>query len=288
MICKKPYILGTTVPVGCGQCLPCRINRRRVWTARQVLESFGHRACSFVTLTYDQEHLPEDGSLDPKHLQDFMKRLRRRHEPNKVRFFAVGEYGDKSFRPHYHASLFGLGEAEAWKVKESWTKGFSMVASFNETTAQYVAGYTTKKMTALGDPRLKGRKPEFARMSNRPGIGAAAVSVFADAVLCDVGLDEYKETGDVPMRFRLAGKNWPLGKYLRRVLREEVGVPEEHIHAIKQRFFSEKSEEVCSLLSASLLDGEILSASALVSRAALGSIRSIEARDKIFRGKSKL
>lgn len=81
MLCKNPYMKGV-LAFGCGQCNPCRINRRRLWTHRIMLESLKHGDSSFVTLTY--ETLPSDGSLVPKDLQNFMKYLRMRVSPKKT------------------------------------------------------------------------------------------------------------------------------------------------------------------------------------------------------------
>ena len=88
----------------CRQCLHCRINKSREWSHRIMLEASSFKHNSFITLTYASNPV----SLQPKHLQDFIKRLRRRLDEyqNKVRFFAVGEYGDVSERPHYHIALF--------------------------------------------------------------------------------------------------------------------------------------------------------------------------------------
>lgn len=280
------------MPVGCGQCLPCRVNRRRVWMTRQVLESFMHDENCFVTLTYDPDHLPADGSVDPKETSLWMKRLRKavwKLEPGRrVRFFLCGEYGDETFRPHYHASLFGLGQAWEPVIRESWGKGHVLAAEFNEQTAQYVSGYVVKKMTDREDPRLNGRHPEYVRMSNRPGIGAPAMTVIRDAVLTEAGLDEYEAVGDVPMMIQIGKRKLPLGRYLRRKLREEVGVSEKEIADTKSRFYAESCEEVFTLLSRSILDGEALSTSALIARDKLGKIRSVEARSKIYSGKGKL
>ena len=96
------------MPVACGYCDPCRINRRRLWSHRMILESFGHPASCFLTLTYNDDNLPQDGSLKPDDLQLFIKRLRSRLV-YKFRYYAVGEYGDDNGRPHFHGAIFGLG-----------------------------------------------------------------------------------------------------------------------------------------------------------------------------------
>lgn len=94
------------IEVPCGKCLECRIQRTRQWADRCVLEAKKYKDNYFVTLTYDDDHLPERNSLKPKDLQDFMKRLRKKFKGVKIRFFACGEYGDISWRPHYHLLLF--------------------------------------------------------------------------------------------------------------------------------------------------------------------------------------
>jgi len=92
--------------VGCGQCIHCRANRRREWVLRILLELEKHEFNTFLTLTYDDVHLPGDQSLQPKHLTDFFKRLRKKVE-YPIRYYAVGEYGEETERPHYHIALFG-------------------------------------------------------------------------------------------------------------------------------------------------------------------------------------
>lgn len=86
--------------------MPCRLNRRRLWTHRLLLEQLKHGDSCFLTLTYDEKHLPEGGSLVPKHAQDFLKRLRSKTNL-KLRYYLVGEYGEDTERPHYHVALFG-------------------------------------------------------------------------------------------------------------------------------------------------------------------------------------
>lgn len=221
-MCAKPYREGVA-EYGCGQCLPCRINRRRLWTARLMLEAHVTDGASFfVTLTYDQEHLPKDGSLEPRDLQLFLKRIRERVAPRRIRFYAVGEYGDRSFRPHYHLVLFGLGDASV--VEHCWTLGRVHCGEVTEESCAYVVSYTLKRMTGKDDPRLGGRVPEFARMSLRPGVGAAAMEVVGDALMTKAGSMYVARSGDVSSVLRSSMRMWPLGRYLRRKLRERVGM----------------------------------------------------------------
>lgn len=222
MLCSKPYRVGVA-EYGCGQCMRCRLNRRREWTGRLLLEASCHEFPSwFVTLTYDEEHLPQDGSLVPRHLQLFLKRLRARVHPVRVRFFGVGEYGDKSERPHYHLALFGLPDPSC--IQDCWCLGFVHVGSLTRESAAYLCSYTLKKMTRPDDVRLGGRHVEFARMSLRPyGIGGAATAALAGAVVSRSGSRFVVEHGDVPGQIRSDGRKWPIGRYLRGRLRDAVG-----------------------------------------------------------------
>lgn len=250
-----------------------------------VLESLMHEDNSFLTLTYNQEHLPADGNLDPAHLRDFLKRFRFALWPQRVRYFAVGEYGEESWRPHYHLSLFGFGvgqtlestEAAARAVGTAWGKGNIYLAEFNELTAAYVAGYVVKKLTASGDWRLDGRRPEFARMSTRPGLGASAMEKVAASL-------EGRRLNDAPMYLNMGRGRLVLGRYLRRILRGKMGFSEQKLEELKQQWVHEKETEVFGLLAAAKRDGRpyLTSRQAIVADA-LGRIRSIEARSKMKR-----
>lgn len=240
-----------------------------------------HESNSFVTLTYSEENLPEDGCIRPEILRDFMKRLRYYYAPEKVRFFGVGEYGDDSWRPHYHLSLFGLGQLDTEIVKKAWPFGFVSVYEFNYKTASYTCGYVIKKMTRKRDPKLGGREPEFARMSNRPGLGATAMSVVRDSVLTDAGLDFYEELQDVPREVRMQGKKFGLGRYLRRKLREEVGVSEAEEAARVQAWIDESQIKLLPLQQASIEAKEGLSIPAIYARSRKGRIAQVEAREKL-------
>jgi hypothetical protein len=172
----------------CGRCVGCRSVRSRAWAIRCVHEASLYDVSSFVTLTYDDAHVPL--SLDYSHFQLFMRYIRRAFGP--VRFFMCGEYGDLNLRPHFHCILFGLsfkdGVVCGDSIKSSvslsrcWKYGF---ASFGDCTFQssgYVARYCLKRVTgAIADiwyrrlDRSTGELipvlPEFGRMSLKPGIG---------------------------------------------------------------------------------------------------------------------
>lgn len=234
-LCLNPYIQGSAA-YDCGQCLPCRTKRRRLWSHRLMLEALDHPASAFVTLTYSAENLPEGGSLVPLDLQLFLKRFRETISPQRVRFYAVGEYGDESDRPHYHIALYGYGPCRFGRsrysklysdccdicdtIRDTWGLGHIYVGELEIKSAMYVAGYMLKKMTNSDDPRLNGRHPEFARMSLRPGIGAWAMDEVAHSLLT-YKLDE--KLVDVPTSLRHGNKLMPLGRYLRRRLRERIG-----------------------------------------------------------------
>lgn len=196
-----------------------------------MLEAAQHSDNAFATLTYSEENLPHDLSVRPAEISGFIKRLRARGV--RVRYFAAGEYGDDSFRPHYHAALFGLPTCD-WGttrkkdsccpqctlIHETWGLGQIMLGTLSPESMAYVAGYINKKMTREFDPRLEGRRPEFARMSLRPGIGAGMMHDLA-STLMEHGLD--RKLVDVPAFLRHGTVMWPLGRYLRRKLRVYIG-----------------------------------------------------------------
>lgn len=232
MMCKKPYRQGVA-EYGCGQCMPCRINRRNLWTSRVLLEARMHAWSFFVTLTYAEENLPADGSVSPRDLMLFLKRLRAIC-PERIRFYAVGEYGGKVGRPHYHLSLFGLtdpchiGPATArlyahgpcmCVVCRAWGKGGVDIRELAQETAAYIMSFHTEPKDGWG-----GRRPGFARMSLRPGIGALAVPVIEKALTTDAGARSLLGNGDVPHVVRWEKRMRPLGRYLRRKIREELGM----------------------------------------------------------------
>ena len=187
----------TVVMLPCGQCVGCRLERSRQWAMRCIHEASLYENNCFITLTYNDENLPYDGSLNKKHFQDFMKRLRKKFSESPIRYFHCGEYGEKNGRPHYHACLFNFDFLDRKFFKEHrgsrlyvsetldmlWQeKGFCSIGEVTFESAAYVARYIMKKVT--GDEAAKHYErvdtntgeiinlvPEYTTMSRRPGIG---------------------------------------------------------------------------------------------------------------------
>lgn len=185
------------VDLPCGQCIGCRLERSRMWALRCIHENKSHEESSFLTLTYSPENLPSDGSLVKKHMQDFFKRLRRKLEPKKIRYFYCGEYGEKLSRPHYHVLLFGhdFNDKEIIKGGENplytsevlaslWGLGFVTIGEVTFDSAAYVARYITKKVTGDdAEAHYDGRLPEYIDMSRRPAIGKEFALKYKSQIL---------------------------------------------------------------------------------------------------------
>lgn len=197
-----------------------------------MLESFQHESSFFVTLTYDQDHLPPDGSVSVRAAQLFLKRLRKAAGSAKLRYYIVGEYGEKGGRPHYHAAIFGLpvsgvyldsrsGRMKHRLIDQAWRLGLHDCGTLTADSAGYIVSYIVKGLTK--DALPDGRAPEFARMSRRPGIGFPAVAELSRM------MDKHwaaarDHNGDVPNALRYLGKLLPIGRYLKEKVRKSLGI----------------------------------------------------------------
>lgn len=189
--------------VSCGQCIGCKLERSRQWAVRCMHEAQMHPDNAFITLTYDDEHLPPNNSLRVQDWQTFAKALRYQmrkddetlNQPaRKLRFFHCGEYGETNGRAHLHALLFGVDfydkafekvNREGDKLYTSatldrlWGRGRTIVGSVTFESAAYCARYVLKKITGPdAEKHYNGRKPEYTTMSRRPGIGKAWIDTF--------------------------------------------------------------------------------------------------------------
>lgn len=215
-----------------------------------MLESRLHGDSSFLTVTYDpkKDSFPKGGSLVPKHLTDFLKRLRRNFTTNPLRYFAVGEYGEVSGHPHFHAILFGYPTCSGARcqdrsgrysceacqiVRDAWGAGHIYLGDLTKDSASYVAGYVTKGWTQDNEythKYLKGRHPEFARMSRRPGLGHGVAVALAQNLKPITNFSEayFGNASDVPSVVTSDGRDQPVGRYLKQVMRKELGWSDPH------------------------------------------------------------
>lgn len=308
MLCEAPITIQTggfheRMLVGCGQCMPCRISKRRVWVHRIMLEAALHKDNAFVTLTYSPDKLtmvPGPGGLPtlvPADLRNFLKRLRKALEPARIRYFAAGEYGDRTELPHFHLAIFGL--ATCWHgrstysatrtnccpscdlIRDTWGNGLVYLGTLEDDSAQYIAGYVLKKMTSSTDTRLAGRHPEFARMSNRPGIGADMMHEVASTLL-NFNLETTQ--ADVPVSLRHGSRQLPLGRYLTGKLRSYVGKDPGAPQAIKE----ERAQELQRLRDASADRGKGFGVRGQYREENLQKLRQVAARERFKRKDKKL
>lgn len=222
MPCFKPYFKTIDVtskyglptiklPLPCGHCEFCRYRLSKIWTFRMEVEAMRWQKIGFITLTYNNENLPSDFGLNPAHLTNFIKRLRYYLGSRKIKYYACGEYGEKTHRPHYHLIVYGIDKNDEALVQKAWQKGFSMVLTARKGSFEYVAGYVTKK---LGNSRSVAKKynyryPPFSRVSQ--GLGKHLID---------------KLPSYTPYIY-YNGKIQYLGRYLTQKLAERFGVSEE-------------------------------------------------------------
>lgn len=191
------------ITLPCGGCIGCRLDRVAQWAIRCHHEAQMHEFNSFITLTFDDAHLPEDYSVDVRTWQLFMKRLRK-SVPLPLRFFACGEYGAETLRPHYHALIFGYAFPDrdfymtskggdrlyqSQQLSKAWPYGLALLGDVTYQSAQYVAGYCMKKIGGdlAASHYLRTHpvtnvvckvQPEFSVQSRRPGIGSTWFDKF--------------------------------------------------------------------------------------------------------------
>lgn len=192
--------------VACGTCLGCKLDRGRQYAIRGTHEQSGYEANSFVTFTYDETHVPRSGSLEPAHIRDLWKRLRK--AGYRFRYLQCGEYGSKNLRPHHHAILFGEDfkadrepvqrQGQGDQLYESpdltahWGKGNVWIGDVTPASISYVAGYCLKSNPKdhpayeLAEPFvdtdtgevLTHRRPEYITLSLKPGLGHDWISRY--------------------------------------------------------------------------------------------------------------
>lgn len=224
---KKQGFEDLELEIPCGQCIGCRLERSRQWAIRCVHEASLYDRNCFVTLTYDDQHIPRDSSLDVRHFQKFMKRLRKKYGQG-IRYYHCGEYGEqcalcgsnrsdcerknthkfiKSLgRPHFHACIFnhdwddkishatnnGITIYTSETLSALWPYGFALSGDVTFESAAYTARYVTKKIFGECAPAYyQHRRPEYTTMSN--GIGKGWLELFKDDLKHDKCIINGKE-----------------------------------------------------------------------------------------------
>lgn len=221
-----------------------------------ILESLNYEneQQSFLTLTYSEENLPysqpgESGeshpTLDKSDLQKFLKRLRK--NMGKFRYFACGEYGTKTHRPHYHLIIFGLPLSLDFeeRIRQIWGKGHITVAPVNPDRFAYVAGYTLKKLTTQKamDENDRTGTPEFATQSRRPGLGSDYIEHICKRIKTR-GISVEKAAGNVDVAaiqlqqlqvFRFNGKTYPLDRFAKDRIAKSFDLDLETSHLLQHQ-----------------------------------------------------
>lgn len=215
--CTKPLL------IPCGRCLHCLMMRARDWSFRCQCELETMGSALFLTLTYNDEHLPcVDGvpSLQRRDLQLFLKSLRKYLDGKRISYFGCGEYGSHTHRPHYHLVIFGLSldDLEIWSrsakgsvlfrsptVEKFWSRGFSSVGACNSQSIDYVTRYSLKK--TLQDFGSFPVSP-FTACSKRPAIALDWFNLHKNEL---VKFDGDGKVCDASVFFR--GNPMPLPRY---------------------------------------------------------------------------
>lgn len=229
----------------CGQCLFCRINRKREWIGRLLLEAASHPYNQFWTLTYEDSRLPnvvplgsatfpdqsgiqnarrrasvlaaasQSGTLFKPDLALFFKRYRK--NIGDLRYYAVGEYGEQRGRPHYHVLAFGT-RCSPETLAETWKHGAVHIGNVEAASINYCVEYALKREKSQ-DLVAARRQPEFAVMSTKPPLGCYAIGEFRRSILSGVPTP----TGEfvIPDSFRVLGRDYPLPRFIRNALEDE-------------------------------------------------------------------
>jgi len=213
-----------------------------------------HEANCFITLTYNNENIPHNGSLNKSHFQKFMKRLRKQTD-HKIRYFQCGEYGENLQRPHYHACLFGHDFADkeffqqkngndlytSRELEKTWGKGFATIGEMTFESAAYCARYALKKIT--GDQALTHYQTvntmtgeihqiqsEYTTMSRKPGIGNTWYNKYKT--------DLYPRDECV-----IAGRIMKPPRYYAKMYQQEEPEQYENIQKDRKRFFGKHKKD---------------------------------------------
>ncbi len=201
MKCFKPLYVadprypseGVFISVPCRKCAACVQNRKNDWARRLIIESQAVGMHYFITLTYENEPI----TYQKNDIKQFIKNLRAYEKD--IRYFIVGERGDKNNRVHYHALIFSRSLTDQ-HILCSWCHGFGMVQSINEARCYYAAKYCVPESR---------QSEHFMYVSRKPALGFALTDKLSSYV---------ERTGNA--YFHVKGHITPIPRYNRRKLKE--------------------------------------------------------------------
>jgi len=284
---KSKGIPGTALQVPCGGCIGCRIDRSSSWATRLMHEARYHEKKCFLTLTYNDVWLPQNGSLEKNAQKPFFKKLRARldydflrehadrpkdqqkmllqafRRVNPIKYFWCGEYGDTSARPHYHAIVYGVDFPDRRKhsknsrgdqlwvsdtLEDIWSYGHCQIGEVTQESCAYVARYIMKKVT--GDRA----EEHYQRISPEGEIYQLEPEYIRMSLKNGIGKQHYEKYKDdfYPRDHAVVnGRKVPVPKYYDRLLeRENPELLEDLKDARKLRAKSRKADNTPQRLKA--------------------------------------
>lgn len=210
--------------IPCNKCEGCRLSKSQDWATRAYLQHKLYPVGIFLTLTYNNKHLPKNRTLVKKDLQNFFKRLRN-HTNKHISYLACGEYGPKTIRPHYHCAIYNYKptDLKTYKmnhtedmlytsktVERIWGKGYVIIGELSYESTAYIARYVVKKAFGItNELHIKNkREPEFILTSRRPAL--------ADEIRKHPIWERIKKNGNVLVKTKNGVIARPIPQYLRK------------------------------------------------------------------------
>lgn len=239
VVLREPYPRpdGTIrLHVPCSRCIGCRMAQARAWAVRCKLELQVHDAACWVTLTYDEAHVPP--TLHKGHLQKWLKRVRAHYDDRRVRFFACGEYGERFGRPHYHSIIFGVGRRESAGLVAKWAMGGVQVDELSPAAIAYVCGYQLKKAGERDRLEMGGRVPyDYDGPSSGPYVDRKTGEMYRNAIVHEPPFLQMSRNPGIGGHARdfwrswrsssiWSGKEVPVPRYLHQAWKNKASVEE--------------------------------------------------------------
>lgn len=270
MQCIKPYKTKYGVWVGCTKCAPCRINKRNEWANRLILDAAFSPKSIWITLSYNDDGLPEKKEVNRREVQLFLKRFRDRlrrskdYAKTKIRYYYAAEYGGKgTHRPHYHMYISGISlNRSKWKLYysqvdqlnfytwmekallKSWAKGDIYVDQAVPQKLKYTCKHIAKAIKEI-EEREDGRAKMFHDMSRGADnyIGVNAVDAIEQEHYSELGSDYLQRNEDVFDTIHVAGETIKMPEALKRQLRKRLGIKETPLWK-KQKTHEQNMEKI--------------------------------------------